>query len=33
MRAGLLRDIVSMEEATVTKDPDSGEEILAWVEI
>lgn len=33
MRAGLLRDIVSMEEATVTKDPDSGEELLAWVEI
>lgn len=33
MQAGLLRDIVSIEKATVTKNPLSGEEVLTWAQI
>lgn len=33
MQAGLLRDIVAIEKATVTKNPNSGEENLTWVQI
>ena len=30
MQAGLLRDIVEIEHATITKDATSGEEQLTW---
>lgn len=33
MQAGLLRDIVAIERATITRNADSGEEILGWSQI
>ena len=33
MQAGLLRDIIAIQKATVTKNPNSGEENITWTQL